>query len=100
MYKRLGNPETDAEFLKSRSPLFYVDKIEIPMLIAQGANDVRVNQAESEQIVEAMKEKGIDYEYMVFDDEGHGFLNEDNRLKFYAAVEKFLSTHMGGRYEE
>jgi dipeptidyl aminopeptidase/acylaminoacyl peptidase len=100
MYERLGNPATDADLLESRSPLFKVDQIEIPMLIAQGANDVRVKAAESEQIVEAMKAKGIDYEYMLFDDEGHGFLNEANRLKFYAAVEKFLSTHLGGRYEE
>jgi dipeptidyl aminopeptidase/acylaminoacyl peptidase len=100
MYERVGNPETEEEFLKSRSPLFKVDRIEIPMLIAQGANDVRVKASESEQIVEAMREKGIDYEYMVFDDEGHGFLNPDNRLSFYAAVEKFLAKHMGGRFEE
>jgi dipeptidyl aminopeptidase/acylaminoacyl peptidase len=100
MYERLGNPETEADFLKSRSPLFKVDQIEIPMLIAQGANDVRVKASESEQIVEAMREKGIDYEYMLFEDEGHGFLDEDNRLRFYAAVEKFLGEHMGGRFEE
>jgi dipeptidyl aminopeptidase/acylaminoacyl peptidase len=100
MYERVGNPETEADFLKSRSPLFKVDQIRIPMLIAQGANDVRVKASESEQIVEAMREKGIDCEYMVFEDEGHGFLNEENRIKFYAAVEKFLSEHVGGRYEE
>jgi dipeptidyl aminopeptidase/acylaminoacyl peptidase len=100
MYERVGNPETEADFLKSRSPLFKVDQIKIPMLIAQGANDVRVKASESEQIVEAMKEKGIQYEYLVFPDEGHGFLNEDNRLKFYAAAEKFIASHMNGRYEE
>jgi dipeptidyl aminopeptidase/acylaminoacyl peptidase len=98
--KRVGDPETEEEFLKSRSPLFKVDQIKIPMLIAQGANDPRVKQSESEQIVEAMEEKGIDYEYMVFEDEGHGFLKEENRLEFYAAAEKFLAKHMGGRYEE
>ncbi len=99
-HKHLGNPDTDEEFLKSRSPLFSVDQIKIPILIAQGANDPRVKQAESEQIVEAMKSKGIPYEYMLFPDEGHGFAKPENRLKFYAAAEKFLATHLGGRYEE
>jgi dipeptidyl aminopeptidase/acylaminoacyl peptidase len=99
-YKRVGNPETEKEFLKSRSPLFKVDQINIPMLIAQGANDPRVKQAESEQIVEAMKKKGIEGEYMLFPDEGHGFAKPENRLKFYAAAEKFLAQHVGGRFEE
>lgn len=98
-HKRVGNPDTEEEFLQSRSPLFKVDQIKIPMLIAQGANDPRVKQAESEQIVEAMKRKGIDYEYMLFPDEGHGFAKPENRLKFYAAAEKFLAKHLGGRYE-
>jgi len=98
-HKRVGNPDTEEEFLQSRSPLFKVDQIKIPMLIAQGANDPRVKQAESEQIVEAMKRKGIDYEYVLFPDEGHGFAKPENRLKFYAAAEKFLAKHLGGRYE-
>jgi len=100
LYKRIGNPETEQDFLKSRSPLFKADQIEIPMLIAQGANDPRVPQAESEQIVQALKEKGIDYEYLLFPDEGHGFAKPQNRIKFYAAAEKFLAKHLGGRYEE
>jgi dipeptidyl aminopeptidase/acylaminoacyl peptidase len=100
LHKRVGNPDTEEEFLKSRSPLFKVEQIKIPVLIAQGANDPRVKQAESEQIVEAMKSKGIAYEYMLFPDEGHGFAKPENRLKFYAAAEKFLATHLGGRYEE
>ena len=95
------NPE--AQWFANRgyacSPLFKVDQIKIPMLIAQGANDPRVKQAESEQVVEAMKSKGIDYEYMLFPDEGHGFAKPENRLKFYAAAEKFLARHLGGRYE-
>jgi len=99
-YTRVGNPDTEEEFLKSRSPLFKVDQIKIPILIAQGANDPRVKQAESEQIVEAMKEKGIEYEYMLFPDEGHGFAKPENRLKFYAAAERFLAKYLGGRYEE
>ncbi len=100
MHKRLGNPDTDADFLISRSPLHKVDQIRIPMLIAQGANDPRVKQAESEQIVQAMQSSGIPHEYLLFPDEGHGFVKPENRLKFYAAAEKFLATHLGGRYED
>ena len=81
-------------------PLFKADQIKIPMLIAQGANDPRVKQAESEQIVAALEENGVDYEYMLFPDEGHGFAKPENRLKFYAAAEEFLAKHLGGRYEE
>ena len=99
MYKRIGDPRTEEEFLRERSPLFRVDQIKIPMLIAQGANDVRVKQAESEQIVDAMKAKGIDVEYMLFEDEGHGFAKPENRLRFYGEVEKFLAKYLGGRSE-
>jgi len=99
-HERVGNPETEREFLDSRSPLFFVDRISIPMLIAQGANDPRVKQAESEQIVAAMQEKGIDHEYLLFEDEGHGFARPENRLTFYAATERFLAKHLGGRVEE
>jgi dipeptidyl aminopeptidase/acylaminoacyl peptidase len=99
-HERVGNPDTEEDFLKSRSPLFFVDRIRIPMLIAQGANDPRVKQAESEQIVAAMKGKGIDYEYLLFEDEGHGFARPENRLKFYAVAERFLAKHLGGRAEE
>ena len=99
-HQRVGNPETEEEFLKSRSPLFKIEQIRIPILIGQGANDPRVKQAEAEQIVEAMKSKGIPYEYMLFPDEGHGFAKPENRLKFYAAAEKFLAAHLGGRYEQ
>ncbi len=100
LYKRVGNPETDKEFLWSRSPLSRVRDIRIPLLIAQGANDPRVKQAESEQIVAALKEAGIDYEYMLFPDEGHGFAKPENRLKFYAAAERFLAKYLGGRFED
>jgi dipeptidyl aminopeptidase/acylaminoacyl peptidase len=99
-YKRIGHPEEDEEFLWSRSPLSKVENIRIPLLIGQGANDPRVKQAESEQIVAAMKEKGIDHEYIVFPDEGHGFMKAENRLKFYRHAEKFLAKHLGGRTEE
>ena len=99
LQKRIGNPETEIEFLESRSPLFHVDNIEIPMLIAQGANDPRVKQSESEQIVAAMEAKGIDHKYILFTDEGHGFAKPENRLEFYAAAERFLAKHLGGRAE-
>jgi dipeptidyl aminopeptidase/acylaminoacyl peptidase len=99
LHERVGNPDTDAEFLRSRSPLTHVDRIRIPMLIAQGANDPRVKRAESEQIVAAMRAKGIPHEYLVFEDEGHGFAKPENRLRFYAAAERFLAQHLGGQYE-
>ncbi len=100
LYKRVGNPETDKEFLWSRSPLSRAHDIRIPLLIAQGANDPRVKQAESEQIVAALADAGIDYEYMLFPDEGHGFAKPENRQKFYTAAERFLARYLGGRYEE
>jgi dipeptidyl aminopeptidase/acylaminoacyl peptidase len=100
LYKRVGNPETDQDFLWSRSPLSRARDIRIPLLIAQGANDPRVKQAESEQIVAALADAGIDYEYMLFPDEGHGFAKPENRLKFYAAAERFLAKYLGGRFEE
>jgi dipeptidyl aminopeptidase/acylaminoacyl peptidase len=99
-YDRVGNPETEADFLRSRSPLFKADQIKIPMLIAQGANDPRVKQSESEQIVAAMEDNGIEYEYLLFEDEGHGFAKPENRLEFYAAAEKFLAKHLGGRSQD
>ncbi len=100
LYRRVGNPETDEEFLWSRSPLSRAHDIRIPLLIAQGANDPRVKQAESEQIVAALKDAGIDYEYMLFPDEGHGFAKPENRIKFYTAAERFLARYLGGRFEE
>jgi len=100
LYRRVGNPETDEEFLWSRSPLSRARDIRIPLLIAQGANDPRVKQAESEQIVAALTEAGIDHEYMLFPDEGHGFAKPENRIKFYTSAERFLARYLGGRYEE
>ncbi len=100
LYKRAGNPETDQEFLWSRSPLSRARDIRIPLLIAQGANDPRVKQAESEQIVAALTDAGIEHEYMLFPDEGHGFAKPQNRLRFYAAAERFLARYLGGRFEE
>jgi dipeptidyl aminopeptidase/acylaminoacyl peptidase len=98
-HRRVGDPAKDADFLWSRSPLSRVSDIRIPLLIAQGANDPRVKQAESEQIVAALEAAGIDHEYLLFPDEGHGFAKPENRLKFYAAAERFLARHLGGRAE-
>jgi dipeptidyl aminopeptidase/acylaminoacyl peptidase len=97
--KRVGDPDTEEEFLKSRSPLFKADKITKPLLIAQGANDPRVKQQESDQIVEAMRRNGKEVEYLVFPDEGHGFARPENNLRFIAAAEQFLAKHLGGRAE-
>jgi dipeptidyl aminopeptidase/acylaminoacyl peptidase len=96
-HRRVGDPEKDRDFLWSRSPLSAVERIRSPLLIAQGANDPRVKQAESEQIVAALQKAGIEHDYMLFPDEGHGFAKPENRLKFYAAADKFLSRYLGGR---
>jgi dipeptidyl aminopeptidase/acylaminoacyl peptidase len=98
--KRVGDIETEEEFLKSRSPLFKADQIKIPLLVGQGANDPRCKQAESEQIVEALRAKGQPVEYILFEDEGHGFARPENRIKFYTVTEAFLAKHLGGRAEE
>jgi dipeptidyl aminopeptidase/acylaminoacyl peptidase len=96
---RLGDLETEEEFLKSRSPLFFADRIQKPLLIGQGANDPRVKQAESEQIVAAMHKAGKPVEYALYTDEGHGFARPENRLHFYAIAEEFLAKYLGGRSE-
>jgi dipeptidyl aminopeptidase/acylaminoacyl peptidase len=99
-YVRVGDPDTEPEFLDSISPLFKADQIRRPLLIAQGANDPRVKQAESEQIVKAMRDRGQEVEYLLFEDEGHGFARPENRLRFYGYAEKFLAKHLGGRAED
>ncbi len=98
-HRRVGDPAKDKDFLWSRSPLSAAEQIRIPLLIAQGANDPRVKQAESEQIVAALEKAGIDHDYMLFEDEGHGFAKPENRLKFFAAADRFLSRYLGGQAE-
>ncbi len=97
IYEMVGNPEEDKELMESASPVFHVNKIKAPLLIAQGANDPRVAKSESDQIVEALKKKDIDVPYIVKDNEGHGFHNEENKFEFYRAMEEFLAKHLGGR---
>ena len=100
-YKRMGDPTTEdgRKLLTERSPLYKADQIKRPLLIGQGANDPRVNKAESEQIVNAMKAKGIPVTYVVFPDEGHGFARPVNNIAFNAVTENFLSQCLGGRAE-
>ena len=98
---RVGDNSTEdgRRFLAERSPLSRVDSIVRPLLIGQGANDPRVKQAESDQIVEAMKERGIPVTYVLYPDEGHGFARPENNLSFMAVAEAFLARCLGGRFE-
>ncbi len=96
---RVGDLETDQAFLESCSPLSRADQIERPLLIGQGANDPRVKQAESDQIVQSMRQRGKEVRYLVYGDEGHGFARPENRLHFFAMAEEFLAQHLGGRFE-
>jgi dipeptidyl aminopeptidase/acylaminoacyl peptidase len=94
LYAELGNPETDEEYLRSISPLFHADKIVRPLMVLQGANDPRVIQAESDEIVEAVKANGVPVEYMVFEDEGHGFIKKENQIEGYGAILVFLDEYL------
>lgn len=99
MYEMVGDPKADSLLLREASPVFFVDRIQCPLFIAQGATDPRVNKAESDQVVEALKARGVEVQYMVKDNEGHGFRNEENRFEFYDAMDKFLDTHIGSGYK-
>lgn len=101
MVRRIGDPRTaeGRELLKQRSPLTFADRISKPLLIAQGANDPRVKQAEADQIVDAMKSRKLPVTYVLYPDEGHGFARPQNRISFYAVAEGFLSKCLGGRAE-
>lgn len=96
LYEMVGNPndETDNKRLQATSPVFHVDKIKVPLLIAQGAKDPRVNQAESDQIVAALKNRGVAVEYILKENEGHGFHNQENKFEFYGAMESFFAKHL------
>jgi len=96
LYTEMGNPETDKEMLHEKSPLFHADQIVRPLMVLQGANDPRVLKVESDDIVEAVKKRGIPVEYIVFEDEGHGFRNKSNEIEAYSAILKFLDTHVKG----
>ncbi len=94
LYQEIGNPETQKDFLIEISPLFHADKIKRPLLVLQGKNDPRVILAESDEIVEAVKKNGVPVEYVVFDDEGHGFTKKKNQIAGYGAMLAFLDKHL------
>jgi dipeptidyl aminopeptidase/acylaminoacyl peptidase len=99
MILRIGDIENDEAFNKKISPLFHADNIRVPLIVAQGANDPRVNIREADQIVAAMRANTLPVTYVVYTDEGHGFARPNNRLDFYGRVDEFLAKHLGGRSE-
>ena len=101
-HTRVGNPDDpeDRERMKRQSPVHSADQIDAPLMVVQGANDPRVPQEESDQIVVAARDNDVDVQYLLAEDEGHGFVNEDNRLAYIAATEEFFGEHLGGRYQE
>jgi len=94
MHEMVGDPEKDKDLFTAMSPALNADKIKTPLFVAQGAQDPRVNKAESDQIVQSLRKRGVDVEYMVKDNEGHGFNNEENRFAFYEATEAFLAKYL------
>jgi dipeptidyl aminopeptidase/acylaminoacyl peptidase len=96
---RVGDPKKEEDVLKSRSPLFHVDRIKAPLLIVHGINDVRVKASESDQMVAAMREANKPVEYVIYEDEGHRQWRPENKFHFYGKVEEFLAKHLGGRFE-
>jgi len=96
LYAELGNPETEEEYLRQISPLFHAENVTKPLLVLQGKNDPRVLQVESDEIVEAVRKNEVPVEYIVFDDEGHGFTKKVNRIRGYKAIKEFLDEHLKG----
>lgn len=98
MFQELvGDPVKDSLLLAEVSPALHADKIKAPLFVAQGANDPRVNKAESDQMVEALRKRAVTVEYMVKNDEGHGFANENNQIDFYKAMDKFFDKYLSGK---
>jgi dipeptidyl aminopeptidase/acylaminoacyl peptidase len=93
-YDMVGDPAKDADRLRETSPVFHADRIKTPLMVVQGARDPRVNKDESDQMVAALKQRGVDVEYLVKDNEGHGFRNEENQFEFYSKMEAFLEKHL------
>jgi dipeptidyl aminopeptidase/acylaminoacyl peptidase len=94
LHEMVGHPVKDKKLLQATSPVFHVDKIKVPLFIAQGAKDPRVNKDESDQMVKALRERGIEVPYLLKENEGHGFHNQENRIEFYTKMEKFLKKHI------
>jgi len=93
-HEMVGDPVKDKELLTATSPALNADRIKTPLFIAQGARDPRVNIDESNQMVKALKARGVDVPYMVKENEGHGFRNEENQFDFYEAMERFLAKYL------
>ncbi len=100
LYAEIGNPETEEEYLRKISPLFHASNIKRPLIVLQGANDPRVLKVESDEIVEAVRKNGVPVEYVVFDDEGHGFTKKANRIRGYKAIREFLDKHLKNKGQE
>jgi dipeptidyl aminopeptidase/acylaminoacyl peptidase len=96
LYEELGDPENDRDLLRAKSPLFHSENIIKPLMVLQGANDPRVIQVESDEIVEAVRKNGVPVEYVLFEDEGHGFDNRANEIEAYKAILDFLDKHLKG----
>jgi dipeptidyl aminopeptidase/acylaminoacyl peptidase len=95
----IGDPVRDKKLLRRASPFFHLERIRVPLLVAQGGNDPRVKRQESDQVVRALRDRGLSVQYMLKENEGHGFGQEENDLEFYRAVEGFLARHLGSRRE-
>ena len=94
MYAEMGDPKVDGERLRRISPLFNASKIKVPLMVLQGANDPRVLKVESDEIVEAARKNGVPTEYIVFPDEGHGFVKKENEIRGYTAILEFLDKYL------
>jgi dipeptidyl aminopeptidase/acylaminoacyl peptidase len=97
LYEQIGHPENDKALLEAASPVMHADKIRAPLMIAEGAKDPRISVDESNQIVAALRKRGIEVEYLLKEDEGHGFAKEGNLLELLEAMERFFDKHLGGR---
>ncbi|MDP4821023.1 MAG: prolyl oligopeptidase family serine peptidase, partial [Saprospiraceae bacterium] len=94
LYTEMGNPYEDSLRLYEISPLFHADNITKPVMVLQGAQDPRVLQVESDEIVEAARQKGVPVEYVLFPDEGHGFVKKENQIEAYSKIAQFLDVHL------
>lgn len=101
LHRAIGDPDTEEgmALIRERSPVYFADRIRAPLMIVQGANDPRVRQAESDQMVAALDASGVPVTYLLYPDEGHGLVRPENRLAFFARAETFLARHLGGRCE-
>jgi dipeptidyl aminopeptidase/acylaminoacyl peptidase len=101
-YRYVGDPADPAQEadMLARSPITRVDEIRTPLMVVQGANDVRVVQAESDNLVAALRDRGVEVDYLVFPDEGHMFVNPENLIAMFGAAERFFARHLGGRHDD